>query len=736
MVKIAIAAASSELAREVIDKLVATNKHEITALVRKDPSLFPTLPGVTWVQTDYAHKEALVQLLKGIHTVLCFLAVHFDPDNESQKRLIDASVEAGVKRYAPSEWSTGVALKSSIDVMTWYTGKVRIQEYLEELNRGNKVLEYTLFQTGFFMDFLACPHKSSKHIVTLPFSIDLEKMRAFVVEGSLNQHITYTNVEDIVNIVALAVDYEGKWPVVGGIRGHRVTTKELLEIANKVRGRPLEIEWLKQEDLMAGELKTNNYSRLDMPSATQDQIEAFSKTVTIGVLLAINRGAWTVSDEWNRIFPDYQFTQVEEFVDRFWKGHLIGWAKPANQTNLSIPRVGHRELTDARSHPRLSSLCSLAVVMKADSEEDKERTRDKVGDFVYAPFLSQVTSSRAPFNLDLSVQAFQTALLCCLMLISHRKKHFNKGELALKHAAGLGQQPNAVPLEEPIVNGPLRPVEVGWHPVGGFAGKWFAEETGLGKMITESINTYPDPTQHWAVLVGDYAHQLWMVSLPLVAAYRGLFVDQDTFDKDESFDVIYTNEKINREEWRTFQVGETRFNDDATRRAGEWLIIILLILLAFMAIAFLFSLNSLHAGESVIQSMREKQPTYNLITNNCQTYALQLLDAIKVGVDKEFGTTLAVYERLIGTGKVKDLFSGDQLQDQIHEGAAAPAGPGAVSFAQQVMNDNTTQLETQEELSRHNRDKEDKMEQDEEESRDRSGKKSRKTGFFGRFKRS
>jgi len=71
----------------------------------------------------------------------------------------------------------------------------------------------------------------------------------------------------------------------------------------------------------------------------------------------------------------------------------------------------------------------------------------------------------------------------------------------------------------------------------------------LGKMITEKINNYPDPTQHWAVLVGDYAHQLWM---------------------DEEFDIIYTNSKVDPKEWQTFQIGETRFNDDAVRRAGEY----------------------------------------------------------------------------------------------------------------------------------------------------------------------
>lgn len=83
--------------------------------------------------------------------------------------------------------------------------------------------------------------------------------------------------------------------------------------------------------------------------------------------------------------------------------------------------------------------------------------------------------------------------------------------MALKKAIGLGQTPNIVPVGEPRSDCPARPIYVGWHPVGGFAGKWFAENTGLGKMITEKINQYPDPTQHWAVLVGDYVHQLWMV---------------------------------------------------------------------------------------------------------------------------------------------------------------------------------------------------------------------------------
>jgi hypothetical protein len=104
-----------------------------------------------------------------------------------------------------------------------------------------------------------------------------------------------------------------------------------------------------------------------------------------------------------------------------------------------------------------------------------------------------------------------------------------------------------IPAGDPTITGDPRTVEIGWHPVAGLAGKWFAEKTGLGKFITEKVHKYPDPTQHWAVLVGDYCHELWM---------------------DEDLNVIYINEKINREEWHTFEVGITRFNDEALKQAS------------------------------------------------------------------------------------------------------------------------------------------------------------------------
>ncbi|KAH8694620.1 hypothetical protein BGZ61DRAFT_352574 [Ilyonectria robusta] len=320
MVKIAIAGASSELAREVLDKLVATQKHEIIALVRKNSANFPTLPGVKWVETTYEDKSDLVQLFKGVNTVLCFITVHLDPESKTQKRIIDAAVEAGVKRYAPSEWSAGVEMESSVEVIPWYAGKVDINHYLGELNKNQKVLEYSRFQPGWFLNYLGHPHQVSKYITTVPLQFDLETLHAVLVEGSLDYQITYTSVADIANVVARAVEYTGEWPVVGGIRGHRVTVGELLEIGENIRGKPFVVDWLKMEDLQAGIVKTDRYARLDIPSIPKDHIEAFSKMATAGILIAMSKGVWTVSDEWNKIFPDYEFEQVDTFLKKLWPG--------------------------------------------------------------------------------------------------------------------------------------------------------------------------------------------------------------------------------------------------------------------------------------------------------------------------------------------------------------------------------------------------------------------------------
>lgn len=87
------------------------------------------------------------------------------------------------------------------------------------------------------MDYLAFPHKTAKYLDPLQTVFDFEHRRAIVAEGHEDAIVTLTSVADLAAVVARAVDYEGRWPVAGGIRGNRISFSQLLEIGGRVRGK-------------------------------------------------------------------------------------------------------------------------------------------------------------------------------------------------------------------------------------------------------------------------------------------------------------------------------------------------------------------------------------------------------------------------------------------------------------------------------------------------------------------
>jgi hypothetical protein len=45
-----------------------------------------------------------------------------------------------------------------------------------------------------------------------------------------------------------------------------------------------------------------------------------SRVVIAGILLAIGENAFETGDEWNRLLPDYEFTDAEVFLKQAWYG--------------------------------------------------------------------------------------------------------------------------------------------------------------------------------------------------------------------------------------------------------------------------------------------------------------------------------------------------------------------------------------------------------------------------------
>ncbi|KAJ3539169.1 hypothetical protein NM208_g5595 [Fusarium decemcellulare] len=316
MVKVAIAGIG-ELAQELIKVLLEGGRHEITALSRKasqrrldSPSDIP--PGLSWSKVDYNDKPQFARALRGFDAVLSFILVFSDESYRAQLNLIDAAIEAGVKRFAPSEWSVFV-----LDHYPMYSYKIQTRQYLERLNRNGKVLEYSLFTPGIFMNYLGPKEKlKEKNLSYSGLFIDFEKCRAILPEDT-DAVVSFVSVDDSIAVVSEALECDSDWPVIGGIAGSRLTISDLVRLGEAVRGKRFTVEVARRHDLQLGKLGTS-WIPGSHHSGTSSQQELTMEQMTAYTLLAIPDGHWNLSDEWNKLLPEHEFLDIETFLRQAW----------------------------------------------------------------------------------------------------------------------------------------------------------------------------------------------------------------------------------------------------------------------------------------------------------------------------------------------------------------------------------------------------------------------------------
>ncbi|KAJ4245245.1 hypothetical protein NW762_014115 [Fusarium torreyae] len=313
MVKIAVAGGAGNVGQEVLDALVARNKHEILLLSRKDAPKTPIAPGVKWLKTTYEDTDELVKMLEGVHTVLSFMSIPPGPGSaKPQLNLIDASIRAGVKRFAPSEWVGG-----DFKDFPWYDFKRETREYLANINKEKKVIEYTLFRFGLFTNYMTYPYKSSKHITVFETPFNFNNQRALVVDNG-EAVIAITTIQDVAKVTALVVEYEGEWPLVSGAKSADMTLNEVIALGQKIRGKPFKVESLKSSDLSEGKVEASWLPLPEHPSIPDEAVAGIAAQMTKGVLLGWKNGALNIPDTWNRLLPDYKFTSPEQFLTEAW----------------------------------------------------------------------------------------------------------------------------------------------------------------------------------------------------------------------------------------------------------------------------------------------------------------------------------------------------------------------------------------------------------------------------------
>jgi len=145
--KVALAGATGNLGSVVLKELLKSTLFEITVLIRQS-STHTFDPSVKVAKVNYDSLDSLAAALAGQDALVSSVA---SQAVAKQKLLIDAAVQAGVKRVIPSEFGSDLH-NLRTRALPVYAGKVQIEEYLEEL-AVKGLISYTLVFNGPFLDF-------------------------------------------------------------------------------------------------------------------------------------------------------------------------------------------------------------------------------------------------------------------------------------------------------------------------------------------------------------------------------------------------------------------------------------------------------------------------------------------------------------------------------------------------------------------------------------------------------
>ena len=313
MVTVALAGATTGFGRTMLMTFIHNNKdnkHNIVLLSRSQQPEF-TAQGIDVRPVDYNNHDQLVKALEGVHTVLSVIGGSAEAIRTAQLNLIPACKEAGVTRFAPSEYAGNT--NKGVDL---YAGKEEVWQATR-----NSGLEYTRFACGLFMSVLATgtpkpltdvgkrEGKKTGEEEALaglrPWNYVIN-MKAGTADypGEGTAPACFTDMRDIALFVYRALDLD-KWPETLGMRGDVKSFKDVVEITGKVQGR---------------KFLTNNNSVEELKAQCDDPGKQFYNQTR----LAFHNGMGMVGDELNQAFPNVKPITCEKFVEKWWSGVVLG----------------------------------------------------------------------------------------------------------------------------------------------------------------------------------------------------------------------------------------------------------------------------------------------------------------------------------------------------------------------------------------------------------------------------
>lgn len=261
-------------------------------------------------RVDYMSEDSLVDALKDVHTVIS--TVGADNWVEVQKSLLRASIRAGVKRFAPSEFAAGANAAKTIDVLR---PTYEVMDAALAAQRDHPEFEVAGFHIGLFMNYLGfgAPHNEDEAVHGIPIEWpviwEMKNMKARIPltpEGNIPR-LSLTEIGDVGRFTAAACLLpKGAWKKEFNFTGETIRMDDVVKVIEKVRGRKMEVTYRPYEQIVREEKE----EKLDFPDRFWLQAE---------LVHALDKaGEGVIEPVYNHLVPQVRPISVEEYLTKFW----------------------------------------------------------------------------------------------------------------------------------------------------------------------------------------------------------------------------------------------------------------------------------------------------------------------------------------------------------------------------------------------------------------------------------
>jgi hypothetical protein len=275
-----------------------------------------TAQGIDVRPVDYSNHAQVTKALQGVHTVVSVIGGDPEALRSAQLSLIAACKEAGVKRFAPSEYAG-----ASNDGIDLYQGKAEVWKAAQAAAEETG-MEVTQFQCGLFMSLFATgttkgvtevgrregaktgEEEALAGLRPWNFVINMKAGTADLPADGIVPMV-FTEMRDVATFVYHALSLD-RWKESMGMQGDVKSFREVLDIVEKEQGRKFLI-------------RENSVEQM------QKQGEGdFRKVFYNQVRIRLTEGWAMVPDTLNKAFPDFKPVACEEFVEKWWRGIEVG----------------------------------------------------------------------------------------------------------------------------------------------------------------------------------------------------------------------------------------------------------------------------------------------------------------------------------------------------------------------------------------------------------------------------